>query len=138
MLHHGTRRKSHFYLILGGGIRDAGRGMLLPLPCDGTLVVPATPPRDLVVGGLSPETPWTRPPCIDSTRFTAIWAYVRSYVYEGHRATQNHIMLHVTWHENFMKNSRRIFNLNWGGGTTTDILCGYLHILLDISLVLTC
>jgi hypothetical protein len=62
----------YFYLILGGGIRDAGRGMLLPLPCDAILVVPAMPPRDLTAGGLSPDMPRPRPTCTDSMDFPAI------------------------------------------------------------------
>lgn len=60
MFHHRSQKEmSYFYLILGGGIRDAGRGMLLP-------------PRDLMTGGLSPDMPRPRPPCTDSTVFPAI------------------------------------------------------------------
>lgn len=62
----------HFYLILGGGIRDAGRGMLLPLPCDNALMVPAMPPRNLTAGGLSVDVPRLWPPCTGSVGFAAI------------------------------------------------------------------
>jgi hypothetical protein len=87
-----------FYLILGGGIRDAGRGMLLPLPCDDILMVPAMPPRNLMAGGLNPEVSRLWPPRTGSMCFTAVWTPChdrKCKICVGGRGnnTQNHIML---------------------------------------------
>lgn len=72
MFHHRIQNTSYFHLILGGGILDAGRGMLLPLPCDTTLVAPVLPPRDLTTGGLSPDMPRPCPPRADSAGFPTV------------------------------------------------------------------